>query len=31
MIALKRLFEITGLDEIIDIEKGVGENRDATL
>ncbi|WP_172370727.1 STAS domain-containing protein [Sporosarcina jiandibaonis] len=28
---VKRLFEITGLDEIIDIEKGVGENRDATL
>jgi anti-sigma B factor antagonist len=28
---IKRLFEITGLDEIIDIEKGVGENRDATL
>lgn len=28
---VKRLFEITGLDEIIDIEKGVGENLDATL
>lgn len=28
---VKRLFEITGLDEIIDIEKGVGEHRDATL
>ncbi|WP_210470840.1 anti-sigma factor antagonist [Sporosarcina sp. 6E9] len=28
---IKRLFEITGLDEVIDIEKGVGESLDATL
>lgn len=28
---VNRLFEITGLDEIIHIEKGVGEHRDATL
>lgn len=28
---LKRLFEITGLDEIIDIEEEVGGSRDATV
>lgn len=28
---LKRLFEITGLDKIIDIEEGDGGNRDATV